>query len=98
MHALTFFYLKNVWKPLIKIEQKVKMMASSLELSKDYIMDDVKEFIKEIEVDSKMICLRQAEAQLMTIVILFLGKYSFLYVWNLFFFILTLKVSIHLAK
>ena len=58
----------------MKIEQKVKMMASSLELSKDYIMDDVKEFIKAIEVDSKMICLRQTEAQLMTIVILFLGE------------------------
>ena len=52
----------------------LKGMAGQLGLSKDYIMDDVKDFVKEITLDNKMVCLRQSEAQLVTILVLFLGK------------------------
>ena len=59
---------------MIMMVTHLKVMAGQLGLSKDYIMDDVKDFVKEITLDNKMVCLRQSEAQLVTILVLFLGK------------------------
>lgn len=57
-----------------KIDQKLKSMASNIKLNKDAVMEEITEFVHVINVDSQMVCLRQSEAQLVTIVILFLGK------------------------
>ena len=60
-----------------KIDQKIKAMASSLKLNKEETMEAITEFVHLIRVDSEMVCLRQAEAKLVTIVILFLGNNQF---------------------